>query len=339
MANPSATSTSAASPAPARPGAAGGTAPAARAACPALRRLEALVGAGVVALALPLALFGSAPVKVVAVLVALCALQGLWRGAAEVAGVVVGMVLAMALAPSLGVLLEGLTGAVAGTTGLTNRAASVVAVGLGLILAGWVAGALLGRRALRRWPRLRAWNHLGGGALGVAEGCLLALMLLWAPLAMEPIARMRLADDAQAGRGPDPASDRVVRYAQAVRDSGVGALAESTNPLPALDLLRLAADFAAVARDRAALDHFVASDPMRTLQALDSVKEAMRRMEAAPELRTILDDDGVQAADVLALLASPTILAIMDETTILADIRPLAEPLAAAIVEARAQIR
>ena len=60
---------------------------------PPLSRLRAGLMVGVGAVALACLVFGSLPVKVVAVVLAVCVIQGLWRGAAELVGLVIGMVL------------------------------------------------------------------------------------------------------------------------------------------------------------------------------------------------------------------------------------------------------
>jgi hypothetical protein len=101
---------------------------------------------------------GWVPAIVVA-LIGFCAIQGLWRGAAEIAGLVVGLVLAMLLAASLGRMFEGPIAGLTGTRGLLGRLISMIVCGLFVTMLAWGIGAILAGRVLRERPHWRSRRH------------------------------------------------------------------------------------------------------------------------------------------------------------------------------------
>jgi hypothetical protein len=284
---------------------------------------------------------GSLVLKIAVTVVVLAMLQGLWRGGAELAGVVVGLALAVPIALPTGRALEGVTASIARTSGLTNRLLSILIVASVVTAAGGLAGRIVAKRMLASRPRLKLWDPYIGAALGLAEGCLLALMLLWAPLALEPIARAQMTEPDAGGepRAPSFAAVGVAKAADEVRQSGLGRVAEATNPFGASDLLALAADFAAVSRDPDALDSFVNTPVMQRIHDLESVKTARQMLEADPKLAPMFSDGGISADTLGILMDSPTVLRVFDETTVVSDIRPLEKDLIDAIRKARTKIR
>jgi hypothetical protein len=287
----------------------------------------AVVGAAVAALAA-----GSLVVKIAVVVVALCTLQGLWRG---------GLVLALPVALSTGRGVGGFTASLFGTTGLTNRLIAIGLVALVVTSLGGIAGRVLRRIVIRRHPTLRLWDPYAGALIGAAEGSLLAVMLLWAPLALEPIARVQMAEPDEGGTPPAPSflAVGVAKAANQVRASALGRLAESTNPFGASDLLSLAADFAAVSRDPDAMAFFMRTPVMQRVQRLDSVGRARAILGADPELSSMFGEGGISADALKRLMDSPTVLRAFDETTVVSDLRPLEPALIEAIRQARARVR
>ncbi len=329
---------------PIRPRPAGGrpAQPAAAAARPersANSRPLLYVAGGLVLLAIPFIALGSLPVKLFAGLIVLAALQGLWRGAAEITGLVIGMLLAMLLAPTVGPALEGVIGGIAGTGGVMNRVISIAVVGLVLVVLGWGIGAVVGRKVMKGRPAWRVWDRYAGGAIGGIEGVLLALMLLWAPVAMEPIARARVEDDVALGVEPTPAAKVAVRMAEAVRESALGGVVEATNPLPESELLTLMTDFSAISRDQEALEWLLQTPVMIRLQEMPSVVDAMNRVQNAPDLAAMFADESVDPSEIAEFLNSPVSIEILDNTTVVRDVTPLAAELKAAIREARARVK
>lgn len=299
-----------------------------------------IAGGGLAVLALTL-LFGGLVAKVVAAVVVLAMLQGLWRGGAELVGIVSGLVLAVPIAVPVGRAMEGVTAALAGTSGLTNRLISIGIVAALVTLIGGLAGRFAAKRVRRAWPGYKRWDPYLGAVLGAAEGCLLALVLMWAPLALEPVARAQMTDPDAGGepRAPSFPALGVAKAADLVRASSLGPLAQATNPVAASDLLALAADFAAISRDPDAMDYFLATPVMQRIQDLPSIHEARRILEADPELASMFGADGVSADAIRALMESPTVLRAFDETTVISDLRPLQHDLVAAIRAARARVR
>jgi hypothetical protein len=297
--------------------------------------------AGIVAgIALSALIFGDLVTKVAVSVVALSVLQGLWRGGSELAGIVLGLILAVPLAPLLGRGMERGIGSLSGTDGLTAR---FLAMGIGAVLVVAVVGGslrYLGKRLMRQRPSWKRWDPLAGAALGLVEGGIVALILLWAPLALEPVARAQLGDlDAEPTPGvapPSPVAKAVVGLAERVHGSRLGSLAARTNPVEGSDLLSLAADFAAVSRDPEAMAFLTESPVMQKIEDLPSVQEAIQTFRNDPELAGMFDR-GVTVENVRAALNSRRVLEVFDRSTILRDVAPLAPELAEAIREAKAR--
>ncbi len=209
---------------------------------------------------------GSNPAALVLAVVFACTAQGWWRGGGEIAGLLIGTVLALLVAPALGPGFDAPVAALFGTAGVQTRAVGITLTFVAVMLTVTVAA----RFGARRWMRGRAarvrWNRAAGAGIGLVEGSILGLALLWIPLALEPVARARLgAEDAG-----NPAARRVVNLAQQVRDSGLGRLAERTSPLRGSEILAMAEDFAIVSRHRAAMAFFVDQPVMRRVKELPS---------------------------------------------------------------------
>lgn len=286
-------------------------------------------------------IFGGLIVKLAAIAVLVGVLKGLWRGGAEVLGIVAGLGLALPAAIPSARLLDGLTHAALGTTGLTNRLLTITVVATVITTIGGIAGKLVARRLLRASPALRRCNPYLGAVLGAVEGSLFALMILWAPLALEPIARIQMAEP-DAGGEPRAASFPAVGLAQAadaIRESVLGPIVEATNPFGSSDLLAIAADFAAVSRDPDAMRFFMNTAVMQKIGSLPSVTRAREIIESDPDLSRVLGKGGVSVDELKTVMDSPTVLRIFDETSVVADLQPLEPDLLDAIRRARARVR
>jgi hypothetical protein len=307
-------------------------------------------------------LMGGMVVKIAAIIVSACVLQGLWAGAARLVGVVAALLVAGPLALLLGRSLEGPLGALIGTSGLLARFASMAIVATVVVIAGAAVSRSLSRRILDRWPGLHAWDRYVGAALGLAEGCLVALMVLWAPLVLEPIARAQLLDGTHDPREaewaltaeasarprrhggpattPPPLATGIVALADRVHESSLGGIIERTNPVTGSTLLSLIADFAAVTRDPDAMAWLLRQPVMDRIEALPSVRDAVERLKDDPDLSGYVGEQGqIDAAAILAFLESPEVLELMDRTTVVRDMMPLARELTEAIRQARSRVR
>ena len=305
------------------------------------------IAAGVGAGALFGLVFGSLVMKLVVLVIALAVLQGLWRGAAEIAGVVLGLIAAAMLAPRLGRSLEGVAGSLTGTDGLMARFIAMGIAAAVVVAVVAIVFRMVARRAIRNRPALKRLDPYLGAGIGLIEGCLLSLMLLWAPLALEPVARAQLEPEPTTPPGSvaqtpvqrhrNPVAEVVVNLADRVHDSAVGAIAEQTNPVQGSELFALAADFSVVSRDPEAMAWLMETPVMHKIEALPSVQDAVETLKQDPELVRLFDERGVSVETVRQMLNSRRVLELMDRTTIVRDMTPLASELAQAIREARAR--
>jgi hypothetical protein len=303
-------------------------------------RLGIIAGAGVIMLAG--LIFAGVPTKIVVSLMCLVTLQGLWRGAAEIVGLVVSTIFAVALAPLLGRGFEGLFSGIFGTSGVLNRSISVAVVGLMIISAGTVLLSIAARRFVKQRPQLARVNTYAGAVLGLVEGSILGMAVLWTVLALEPIAAGQVSSPStyvvpDENDKPSPIAKGLVSFAGKVRDSALGGMAQATNPIEGARLLSLCNDFVAVARDEEAFDAFMQSQVMLEIKELPSINAAMERVKADPELSNLVKED-ITADAVRTVLGSRTILDIFDHTTVVSDLTPKMDALIKAIADAKAKI-
>ncbi|MBX3389444.1 MAG: CvpA family protein [Phycisphaeraceae bacterium] len=290
----------------------------------------------VAAIVLVCIIFGSLPLKVVALVLGLCIIQGLWRGAAELIGIVAGMIFGVLLCRPIGRALEPALTSMTSTSGLSAR---LISVGLAaLIISAIVAIAisLVAKRLLKKRPQLSGMDKFAGGGIGLLEGCFLGLIVLWVPLAMEPVARGQLG----AGPGgetppPNPVAEAVVRFAEEVKDSSLGGVAESTNPMEGAKIFALTSDFALVMRHRKAREHFVASEAMRSLRETPSVQDAIARLEKDPELGAMIRAGDYGPSFVRGVLTSRALLEVFDTTSVVKDLTPQVGQIEIALQEAK----
>lgn len=329
---------------------------------PSSGRFRLILAATVAALALLASLLGGPVTAIVAIMTAACILQGLWRGASEILGLLLGMFLAALLCRPIGRAFEGLTATLAGTTGVTNR---LVSVALAAVLIAIVVSVVASIAIKRLWKSKKhawmKWDHLLGGGVGLVEGIFLSLLVLWAPLMMEPIAKAEVSLDQQLGQanqeGENVMAKRVAGWASAVRSTTVGKFAEATNPAAASPMMQLLEDFIAVSRDEAAMEHFLNSEPIQRLKNMPSVSEAIRTLEADPELNSLIRTGSpastpvpdaapaesaasppITGETIRAILSSNALLQVLDHTTIVQDLAPITPDIAAALREAKAII-
>ncbi len=307
------------------------------------------VVAGAGAIALAGLLLGSLPIKIAAVVLALTILQGLWRGCTEIVGFVAGMVIAALVAPPLGRALEGVVGSVVGTAGIVNRVISVVLVAIVITGVVGIAGSVLAKRFMKKRPDLRAYDKYAGAGLGLVEGCFVAMMILWVPVALQPVAQIATATDRELQALPEqrggqkrssaPAwSGELIEFAEKTRSSFVGGLVNATNPLPDSRLLALASEFSEISRDEEAMTQLLQSESMQQLQNLASVQQALDAIKGDPELAGLVGDAGVTPEGVMAFFNSDTMLRVLDTTTVVQDAAPLVTGLEREIHEAKARL-
>jgi len=306
--------------------------------------LAVMLATGVLAVLLVMAhVIDDLPLRVILALAALAGLQGLWRGLSETAGVVVGLALAALLSLPLGRMLEPLYRSV-GIGGLAGRLIAFATVACVVVAVCGFLGRKIGKRLIDRVPALAAWDRIVGGGLGAIYGVLLGTFLLCIPLALEPVAIAQGASAAPPASGsvdrpPSAAANFVVKAAEQIRSSPLGAAVAAINPVKDLTILNIAADFAAISRDPVALDHLLATPVFQDLAKHPTVTDALERFRADPELRTLIErEKGISASSLTALVTSPTITELIDNSTILDDLRPRTDEMIAAIRAARAKV-
>lgn len=282
-------------------------------------------------------------VLAVIALVGVFAAIGYRRGATKTVAILLGLLLATVLAPPFGRAMEGLVRTFSGTGGVLNR---LLSIGLaGALVAG--AGSYLCSLGVKKlagvWlrdeERWRRGDRLIGLGLGGVEGLLLVLVGMWAVLALEPVAASRLASDAAAGDRPHAVATRLRGAADALRSSALGSMARATMPDAGTDLMGLAADFAAISRDREALEFFTSTPVMKRIAGMPSVAAARAAIENDPELKGVFSEKGIDAQGIRRILESDTLLEVLDRTSIASDFRPLVGDLKAAIAEAKGRIK
>ncbi|MCC6676388.1 MAG: CvpA family protein [Phycisphaerales bacterium] len=304
-----------------------------------------LVGGAV--LLLGALLLGGMVARIFVAVVVLSTWQGLWRGAAEALGVLIGSILAVLLAPAIGRGLEGVIGGMLGTTGMLARILSIGIVGITIILVVGVGAGRIARKLINDRPAWKRWNSMAGAGLGLIEGLILGMSLMWAVLALEPIAANQVAaaedpltvDEEGSRIQANPMARRLVRIAGDVHESSLGGLAETTNPIGGSKLLSIMQDFAAISRDPEAVRAFVESDAMRAIADLPSIQRAKELIEQDPQLGSLASAEGVSVSTIRLILESPTLLRILDETRVVEDVTPMAGRLEEAIRQARAKVR
>ncbi len=308
------------------------------------QRLHTIITASIVvgtlaAIALAFALGGRVSAVIIAI-IGVTTLQGLWRGAAEIVAILIAMVVGTVLARPLGHVLEGPLHSVSGAGGIANRVlAIVVAAALVTGVFALVASRLT-RAFLKQRPNLRAANRYAGAAFGLVEGAFLSLLLLWTMLALGPMAKAQLAaHDANPDAPVSPSAKALAGLDDAVNDSAFAGFAKATNPVPDSEYMQLAADFTEVLSDEEARKKLLDSDVLLRIQKLPSVNAALERVQKDPELSSIFDDHVVSGDDIARFFNSPVVLDILDHSTIVDDVRPMAPDLAQAIRDAKATIR
>lgn len=304
-----------------------------------LQKFRAGIMIGVAVLALVCILFGSMPLKIVSLVLAICIIQGLWRGAAELIGIVGGMIVGVLVCRPIGRLFEPALASITSTSGLSSR---LLSVGLAALVVSAIFAVVIGvlaKRAMKKRPDFAGADKLAGGGLGLVQGCFLGLIVLWVPLAMEPVARAQIEEGIGganvAAAPPNPVARAVVNFAEQVKGSSLGGVAEGTNPMEGTKIFALSGDFSIVLRNQKARDHFVNSPAMRELRTTPSMQDAIARLEKDQELGAMIRTGDFGPQFVREVLLSRTLMDVLDTTTIVQDLTPQVGEIEKALQEAK----
>jgi hypothetical protein len=309
------------------------------------RKIKLAIAAGAGLLTLLALIIGAAPTKIVAVLICLLTLQGLWRGAGELIGLVTSTLFAVVFAPPLGRGFESVFNSIFRTGGVLGRGISIAIIGLLIIAAGTTFISIAARRFLKKRPQFDRWNSYVGAGLGAIEGTILGMAVLWTVLALEPIAAGQIAAAKQPAfiisepeSKPSPLAEGIVAFSGRIRDSALGGTAQATNPIEGARLLTVCDDFTAIVHDEEAFDYFISTPVVQEIKQLPSINTALERVKADAQLNSLFNDQDVTADSIRTLLESKTVLDVFDHTTVVADLTPRMDAMIEAIAQAKARI-
>ncbi|MEM7756310.1 MAG: CvpA family protein [Planctomycetota bacterium] len=309
------------------------------------------VTGGMVLLALIGFLAGGSMVGVAFGIVAVFTINGVWLGAAEQAAGLLAMILAIMLSGVVGGMLEPIVASVGQTGGVVKQ---LVARGLAVLVVAVPLAIVLGvvlRSQIKKLPVLMRWNTIGGSVVGAAEGTLVALLAMWIPILLGPVATaqmqaaeaQRVGDDAAyaaaANASAPPQSlalaELVAGWEQALRGSILGGLAAATAPTKGAEIIALTTEFAEISRDDAAMNRLLEDPVMVELGELPSVQQAMDRLRHEPQVRAAIEGEAITPDRLWAILQSDEVTRVLDETGAMDDVSRRGALVAAAIARAR----
>ncbi len=264
------------------------------------------------------------------------------------------LIVAPLVAWPIGKAVEGLTSSALGTTGLTNRLISVSIVA-GIILLAVAAGlhVLIGK-ALETRPHLKRYDKLTGLGLGVAQGTLVGMLLMWGLLALEPIASNTLgqisstieqsadAPSADHKNSPtdepadlNPMARRILAVTRSIYDSVIGKLAKAVNPVQDTRWLSTCNNALTVLNDPRAREVFVTNETIANIKDRPCVIQALDTLRNDPQIKDILESsDGINGNGLRIILSSPTVLTIIDDTVLMEELSPIADDIELALRQA-----
>jgi hypothetical protein len=281
-------------------------------------------------------LFGDLVTFLFFLFIAVVMINGYWIGAARIGALLGGLLAGALFGIPVGKALEGLCASVFHTSGTTNRILSIALCALVSVVLVTIALQILIGRLLKSRPQWMQYNRAVGSGLGLVEGVLLACLVIWSLLGLESIAAISLAQTGSSdGSGrPNPVSRMIVSMAQSTRGSAIGRLADTTNPLNEMRLLTLLADGMVVVNDPVAREAFINHPAIERIQENPSVQQALRMLKEDEALCDVLEN-GSLGEKLKAILSSPTLPAVFDQTDIVAELSPLADEIELAIGEAK----
>lgn len=277
---------------------------------------------------------GNPATKVLVPFLTLAAFNGYRTGGLKVMAGLSGLVVGGLLALPVGQACEGLVGRACGLSGLVGRMASIAAAGvLMAVAAAFLADFLVGRK-LRRKPALARYDKWLGSGLGLVQGTLLALVVFWGILILEPVAsaRLAMASEGFAQAEPDPAASHVVGLVQLARGSFAGRIADAANPLAETRFVTLPKKCLVMLNDPVALKAFNNHPAIQRVRERPVVRKTVEALAADPQISAMLQaDEGLSHRDLLVILSSPKLLEILDATNVLAELAPIADEIEEAL--------
>lgn len=282
-------------------------------------------------------------------IVCLFVVNGVWVGAAEQVAGFGSVLIAVVLSGAVGAQLEPVVASMGRTGGL---AAELIARALAVLVVAIPLGITLGvvlRMLLKKHPLFARLNTWLGAGFGLAQGALVALVVLWIPVLLGPVAsaqaeaaRARAGAPAEEGRDPAATAQAnaavaefVSAWARALRGSVLEGIAAATAPTQGVEMLALANEFAEISRDRVALEMLLNDPVMVEIGELQSVRAALDRLRHDDAVRAAIEGEPITPERLWAILQSDAVLRAVEETGAMEDVAERAPEIARAIAEVR----
>lgn len=279
-------------------------------------------------------LFGNVITKFFFIILAVITINGYGLGGSKVAAALGGLLIAPLLGVPLGRLLESLFSGVLGTTGLTNRVISILIMGTVVLILVSTGLQFVVRSVVKQNPHWKRHDRLAGAGLGLVEGVLLGLVMIWTVLALAPIAETSVAQFEERGEPPNQLATAIANLADSAQGSAIGNLAASMNPLDNR-LIELLHKGLVMLNHPEARKAFLQHPAIEAIQHRPAVEDALSRFASDAEIMAIVEsEDGITGAGMRTILDSPTLLGILDETTVLEELSPIADDIEQAINDA-----
>ncbi|MEM1185307.1 MAG: hypothetical protein AAGI53_09940 [Planctomycetota bacterium] len=280
-------------------------------------------------------------------------ISGVWVGAAEQAAGFLAILVGLALSGVVGPLFEPALASVGGTGGVVARLATR-AFAVALVAFPLATGLAFGFRALLKKAGVaKRWNSVAGACIGGVEGCVVALMILWIPVLLGPVAKVQVArvspdaadqqneDDSlfgprRATKAPNlfAAAELVSSWEDALRASMLWGLAAATAPTQGTEMVVLASEFAKITRDDDAMMRLLGDPVMVEIGELESVQKALDRLRHENDVRAVIDGEPITQERLWVLLQSDPLLRAIEDTGAMDDLALRASDIADAIVRA-----
>lgn len=210
------------------------------------------------------------------IVIAFSGWTGFKMGFGRITASVLALIAAVAFAPLIGMGYETQFSQHVGTTGLTNRFLCIAAIGVMISLVVTIPLTMLSNHLLFKRRRLNLANSLVGFAIGIAEGVVMAFLVLGGLLSLQMWQRADARQDHET-----LADNRIAvvidEWASRTRQSAIGPTIRDYNPFERFEML------ASVREMR---------DDVRRLKNPDNI----RRLLDNPKLAALRSDPAVSAA-------------------------------------------
>lgn len=256
------------------------------------------------ALALGVLLLSGNLLAIMLIFVTVGTIRGYRHGGFKLAASLVGMVVAYLLAAPLGRRLQGFWGAAFGLPELEARLASLVMTAV-LLAAAVAAGVLVLEKVVRsRLTIPKRTNRVAGVVIGVGEGVLLGAALCWLAVAVAPLLQER-APESRITRS-------LVNTATQARQSTLGRMLQSFNPVRELRLAGLMGQLVPILKHPEARDEFLHHPQIEKLKRDPEVARVIEKIREAQQLKEAADDQSTEQ-----LKRSPVLLEVLDNDVFL----------------------